>query len=143
MGNAHTKDGRAGARHDGYEAPTASRSSAPRGEHSDRSRRASSRPEVSALNLLTGSGTSSRREREREREREDRPFESKETKQEREARRLERERVKRLEERERSMREEHVDGGFLVTMGVYTALEDFSKPTVRQLQVRTYRCIRP
>lgn len=140
MGNAHTKDGRPGARHDGYEA-TASRASASRGEHTDRSRRASSRPEVSALNLLTGSGTSSRRERERERE--DRPFESKETKQEREARRLERERVKRLEERERSMREEHVDGGFLVTMGIYTAMEDFSKPTVRQLQVRTCRRIQP
>lgn len=59
-----------------------------------------------------------------------------ETKQEREARKLERERVARLKERERSMREEHVDGGFLVTQGVYTGIEDFDKNIVRQLTVR-------
>lgn len=34
------------------------------------------------------------------------------------------------------MREEHVDGGFLVTLGTYTGTEDFSKPVVRQLQVQ-------
>lgn len=58
-----------------------------------------------------------------------------ESKQEREARRLERERVNRAKERERSMREEHVDGGYLVTQGVYTGIEDYSKGIVRQLMV--------
>ena len=58
-----------------------------------------------------------------------------ETKAEREARRLERERLNRLRERERSMREESVDGGYLVTQGVYTGIEDYSKPVVRQLMV--------
>ena len=58
-----------------------------------------------------------------------------ETKAERDARRLERERVNRLRERERSMREENVDGGYLVTQGVYTGIEDYSKPVVRQLMV--------
>ncbi|KAL4784266.1 protein sip5 [Aspergillus varians] len=58
-----------------------------------------------------------------------------ETKQEREARRLEKERTARLKERERSMKEEHVDGGYLVTQGVYTGTEDFTKPIVRQLMI--------
>ena len=58
-----------------------------------------------------------------------------ETKQERETRKLEKERVTRLKERERSMKEEHVDGGYLVTQGVYTGIEDFNKPMVRQLMV--------
>ncbi|KAL8933813.1 MAG: hypothetical protein Q9216_006201 [Gyalolechia sp. 2 TL-2023] len=58
-----------------------------------------------------------------------------ETKQEREARKLENERVARLKERERSMREEHVDGGYLVTQGVYTGIEDFDKRVVRQLMI--------
>lgn len=66
------------------------------------------------------------------------PEQRRETRQEREARRAERERVAREKERERSMREEHVDGGFLVTMGIYQGREDFSKPIVRQLQVRPY-----
>jgi len=61
--------------------------------------------------------------------------ERRETKQEREARKLEKERVTRAKERERSIKEEHVDGGYLVTMGVYTGIEDFSKPVVRQLMV--------
>ena len=64
------------------------------------------------------------------------PNERRETRQEREARRLERERIARISERERSMKEEHVDGGYLVTMGTYTGLEDFNKQIVRQLQVR-------
>jgi len=63
--------------------------------------------------------------------------ERRETKQEREARKLEKERVARAKERELSIKEEHVDGGFLVTMGVYTGTEDFSKPVVRQLMVRS------
>ncbi|KAL2814759.1 hypothetical protein BJX63DRAFT_431152 [Aspergillus granulosus] len=58
-----------------------------------------------------------------------------ETKQEREARRLEKERTARLKERERSMKEEHVDGGYLVTQGVYTGTEDFNKAIVRQLMI--------
>jgi hypothetical protein len=58
-----------------------------------------------------------------------------ETKAEREARRLEKERVLRAQERERSIKEEGVDGAFLVTLGTYTGPEDFSKPVVRQLQV--------
>ncbi len=58
-----------------------------------------------------------------------------ETKQERDARRLERERVVRAKERERSMKEESVDGGYLVTQGVYTGTEDFNKAIVRRLMV--------
>ena len=41
----------------------------------------------------------------------------------------------REKERERSMREEHVDGGYLVTQGVYTGTEDYNKSVVRQLMV--------
>jgi hypothetical protein len=65
----------------------------------------------------------------------DGPEVRRETKQEREARRLEKERVAREKERTRSMKEEHVDGGYLVTQGVYTGTEDFSKPVVRQFMV--------
>ncbi|KAI5356993.1 putative protein Sip5/DA2 [Septoria linicola] len=63
------------------------------------------------------------------------PERPRETKQEREARRAERERQARLKERERSMREEHVDGGYLVTLGVYVGVEDYNKQIVRQLQI--------
>ncbi|KAF2819065.1 protein SIP5 [Ophiobolus disseminans] len=59
----------------------------------------------------------------------------KETKAEREARKLEKERVIRAQEREKSLREEGVDGGYLVTLGVYTGPEDYSKPIVRQFQI--------
>ena len=58
-----------------------------------------------------------------------------ESKQERDQRRLERDRVNRQKERARSMRDENVDGGYLVTQGVYTGLEDFNKNIVRQLMV--------
>lgn len=58
-----------------------------------------------------------------------------ETRQEREARRLKREKIIREREREQSMKEEGVDGGFLVTQGVYTGLEDYNKLIVRQLMV--------
>ncbi|KAF4635961.1 hypothetical protein G7Y89_g2131 [Cudoniella acicularis] len=61
--------------------------------------------------------------------------ERRETKQEREARKLEKERLARIKERERSIKEEHVDGGYLVTMGVYTGHEDFNKSVVRQLMI--------
>lgn len=60
----------------------------------------------------------------------------KETRQERDARRARKEATARLHERERSLREENVDGGYLVTLGTYTGPEDFSKTTVRQLMVR-------
>lgn len=67
----------------------------------------------------------------------DAPEARRESKQERDQRRLERDRVNRERERTRSMREEHVDGGYLVTQGVYTGLEDFNKYIVRQLMVCT------
>jgi hypothetical protein len=60
----------------------------------------------------------------------------KETRAERDARKAEKERVARAKEREKSLKEESVDGGYLVTLGVYTGAEDFSKPMVRQLMVR-------
>lgn len=61
--------------------------------------------------------------------------ERRETKQERDARKLDKERQARVKERERSLKEEHVDGGFLVTMGIYTGVEDFNKAIVRQLMI--------
>lgn len=81
-----------------------------------------SRPDLSFLGIGSSSHASEVPER-------------RETKQEREVRKLEKERVARVKERERSLKEEHVDGGYLVTMGVYTGTEDFSKPVVRQLMV--------
>lgn len=81
-----------------------------------------SRPDLSFLGL----GSSSTAE----------PLEvRRETKQEREARKLAKEREARQKERERSMKEEHIDGGFCVTQGVYTGTEDFNKAVVRQLMV--------
>ncbi|RPA77644.1 hypothetical protein BJ508DRAFT_330026 [Ascobolus immersus RN42] len=56
----------------------------------------------------------------------------------REAAKAEKERlaaIEREKERERSMREENVDGGFLVTQGVYTGAEDFKHKIVRQLMI--------
>ncbi|KAG9759487.1 hypothetical protein KCU73_g3365, partial [Aureobasidium melanogenum] len=58
-----------------------------------------------------------------------------ETKQEREARKREKERVARENERERSMKEEGVDGGYLVTLGTYVGPEDFNKTVVRQFMI--------
>lgn len=58
-----------------------------------------------------------------------------ETRAERDARKREKERETRAVDRERSMKEENVDGGYLVTLGTYTGTEDFSKPVVRQLMV--------
>lgn len=60
----------------------------------------------------------------------------KETRQEREARRAERERAARVAERERSTKEENVDGGFLVALGIYVGAEDWNKSIVRRLIVR-------
>ncbi|ORY63869.1 uncharacterized protein BCR38DRAFT_308628, partial [Pseudomassariella vexata] len=131
MGNAHTKEGGRGSRgpggNDGHDGGAGYPGDVSSG---DRSRRQSSRPDLSSI--LGGAPSSSRHQPSA---RPDAPFERRETKAEREARRLERERVIRLKERERSMKEEHVDGGFVVTMGIYTAMEDFSKPVVRQLQI--------
>ena len=58
-----------------------------------------------------------------------------ESKQERESRKLEKERLARIKEREKSMKEEHVDGGYMVTQGVYVGIEDYNKAIVRQLMV--------
>ena len=66
-----------------------------------------------------------------------------ESKAEREARKVEKEKIARLEERKRSMREEHVDGGYLVTQGVYVGAEDFDKVIVRQLMVFEISAVRP
>ena len=85
----------------------------------------SSRPDLSALLGITSGNPSDTAGLENRRE----------SKQEREARKLERERVNRAKERERSMRDEHVDGGYLVTQGVYTGIEDYNKGIVRQLMV--------
>ena len=118
MGNSNTKESRG----DGADGSDARR-------NDGRPRRMSRGDLGHLLNLQSNS---------RERDRPDVPFERRETRQEREARRLERERVARAKERERSMREEHIDGGYLVTLGTYTGPEDFSKPVVRQLQVRSW-----
>jgi hypothetical protein len=63
------------------------------------------------------------------------PSARRETRAEREARKREKERELRALERDRSMKEEGVDGGFLVTLGTYTGPEDFSKTVVRQLMI--------
>ncbi|KAK4201534.1 hypothetical protein QBC40DRAFT_59646 [Triangularia verruculosa] len=126
MGNASTKESRGGdGSHRGHHG--ASQSGAGSSLHGDRSsgrRNRLSRGDLGVLGLVGGSSSHSEHQHER-----------RETKQEREARRLERERVQRLAERERSMKEENVDGGFLVTMGTYVGVEDFNKQIVRQLQI--------
>lgn len=133
MGNAQTKEARPPhsnyrrSHHHSHDSPTGNGRSPYRGDrhHGDGSRSArASRPDLSFLGI---GGSSDRDVAMLEHRRE--------TKQEREARRLERERVARLKERERSMKEEHVDGGYLVTQGVYVGTEDFNKAVVRQLMV--------
>ncbi|KAI1329465.1 hypothetical protein F5Y16DRAFT_99441 [Xylariaceae sp. FL0255] len=124
MGNTHTKEERIGSR----QGSIADQGSSA-GRYGDRpTSRRPSRPELGSLGLALGTTSSSSRQQ-------DAPFERRETRQEREARKLEKERAARIKERERSMKEEHVDGGFLVTMGVYTGIEDFNKIIVRQLQI--------
>ncbi|KAK0662570.1 hypothetical protein QBC41DRAFT_28114 [Cercophora samala] len=126
MGNASTKESRGG---DGSHRSQhgASQSGAGGSLYADRSSGRRNRLSRGDLGVL-GLGSSSHTEHHHHHER-------RETKQEREARRLERERVQRLAERERSMKEESVDGGFLVTMGTYVGIEDFNKQIVRQLQI--------
>jgi hypothetical protein len=128
MGNTHTKEERAGSYHGSATEPGSSSllGSARHGEGPPTRR--PSRPDINPLSIAFSGGSSSRQQP-------DVPFERRETKQEREARKLEKERIARIKERERSMKEEHVDGGYLVTLGIYTAAEDFNKPVVRQLQV--------
>lgn len=135
MGNSQTKEARAssGPHESGSSSPVvrqdaqeAGSNSSNRLTQSSRTRRAS-RPDFSFLGIGGSSEVDvSTLETRRE------------NKQEREARKLERERAARLKERERSMKEEHVDGGYLVTQGVYVGVEDFNKTTVRQFQVRYF-----
>jgi hypothetical protein len=125
MGNSNTKESRS-EHADGLSDP----------RESGRSRNRMSRGDLGGfLNLQPA--------RDRARDRQDAPFEHRETRQEREARRLDKERQARAKERERSIQEEHVDGGYLVTMGTYTGTEDFSKPVVRQLQVWPWYIVKP
>lgn len=127
MGNSQTKESRSAAppRRRSHQLSPGPSDAASRPYLGSRSARGS-RPDLSILGIGSGHdrdvATSEHR---------------RETKQERDARRLERERVARLKERERSMKEEHVDGGYLVTQGVYVGTEDYSKPVVRQLMVAT------
>lgn len=135
MGNASTKESRSGDASNqrthlsgpatAREAGTSLRSDRP----SNRRNRVSRGDIGGILGLASGGSAGPHAET---------PYERRETKQEREARRLERERVARIAERERSMKEEHVDGGYLVTMGTYTSPEDFNKQIVRQLQVSVF-----
>ncbi|KAL2827651.1 hypothetical protein BJY01DRAFT_136318 [Aspergillus pseudoustus] len=133
MGNSQTKETRPSpsqsSRRSHQWGSSGSQGRSPYGDrhHSEgsRSHRSSSRPDLSLLGL----GGSSERDVATILDH------RRETKQEREARRLEKERAARLKERERSMKEEHVDGGYLVTQGVYTGTEDFNKAIVRQLMI--------
>ncbi|KAI0401076.1 hypothetical protein F4802DRAFT_619142 [Xylaria palmicola] len=128
MGNTHTKEERPGSHHHASSTDPGGSSHVGSARHGEPpTTRRASRPDLGPLGNAIAGSSSSRQQ--------DVPFERRETKQEREARKLEKERVARIKERERSMREEHVDGGYLVTMGIYTASEDFSKPAVRQLQI--------
>ncbi|KAF3403676.1 Protein sip5 [Penicillium rolfsii] len=127
MGNSQTKESRAGTPNRQQWSSSDASGSGRIVYQNPRSGR-SSRPDLSIL----GIGSSHR-------DRDDRDVATlehrRETKQEREARRLEKERVARVKERERSMKEEHVDGGYLVTQGVYVGVEDFNKVVVRQLMI--------
>ena len=137
MGNSQGKEARPSfssstRRHHSSSVGSGSHWRSPYGDfyHGDTSRLArSSGPDLGLLGL---GGSSDRHAPTVERRRE--------TRQEREARRQERERVARIKERERSMKEEHVDGGYLVTQGVYVGPEDFNKVIVRQLMVCCLLC---
>ena len=130
MGNSSTKEARA----PGEPRSTGSRqpgpSTAPDGAASqgsvDRRQHSSSTRQRSARQAPTESGDPALEPR-------------KETRAERDARKAEKERAVRAKERERSLKEESIDGGYLVTLGVYVGPEDFSKPMVRQLMVRDLR----
>jgi hypothetical protein len=149
MGNSSSKDHHSPSRPDGVrrvsaQAPPSEQTSSPPPPPAPAERFATQIYGPAGLSS-TGHARGSRRElpflslgrdRDRERENEQSSYDKpRETKQEREARKAEKERQARLKERERSMREESVDGGFLVTLGTYTGPEDFNKTIVRQLQV--------
>ncbi|KAI4664626.1 SNF1-interacting protein [Alternaria viburni] len=138
MGNSQGKEAtperRGHARRSSAHQPTSPSTAGPAASTHDRpgnspygnSRRdRGSRPDLSFLGIRTGDNA----------ERDPALEPRRETKAEREARKLEKDRILRAQERERSLKEEGVDGGYLVTLGVYTGPEDFSKPTVRQLQI--------
>ncbi|KAJ5246987.1 Protein sip5 [Penicillium chermesinum] len=126
MGNSQTKESRTPPRRRSQQWSPGP-SEAPGRSLYQSSRSGRSRPDLSLL----GIGSSHH-----DRDRDVASLEQRrETKQEREARRLEKERAARVKERERSMKEEHVDGGYLVTQGVYVGTEDFSKAVVRQLMI--------
>lgn len=92
---------------------------------------------ASQSNLASIFSSSNYRDREREGPQDEAALAARrETKAEREIRRAEKERAARQRERDRSMREESVDGGYLVTQGVYTGAEDYNKDVVRTLMVR-------
>lgn len=138
MGNTNAKESRSGDagassshRHHRTSLAPAFDPSATSNDRPSSSHRSRNRGSRNDLGTLLGIGQTSSSS-----SRPDPSYERRETKQEREARRLERERIQRVKERERSIREEHVDGGYLVTMGVYVGPEDYSKQMVRQLQVR-------
>lgn len=135
MGNSAGKESRPSSLRHQQSSPTSPGNSSPRTANpNDRNVYASrngrgSRADLSFLHIGA-------RDRERDSDREALPEPRRETKQEREARKLEKDRIARDKERERSMRDEGVDGGYLVTLGTYTGPEDFSKTVVRQLMVR-------
>ncbi|KAF3406680.1 hypothetical protein DPV78_000704 [Talaromyces pinophilus] len=122
MGNSQTKEARSPLSASYRNRSLSDQSRSP--YHASRSHR-SSRHDLSFLGIGSGSGDREVFVQETRRE----------TKQDREARRQEKERAARLKERERSMKEEHVDGGYLVTQGVYVGTEDFNKDVVRQLMI--------
>lgn len=140
MGNSNTKESRPSNGTPGSSSAQDRRPAQPESSRSvlngDRDSAQRSRPGRSELGFLSLTAAAAAAAAARDRDRQDAPFERKETRQEREARKLERERAARVKERERSLQEEHIDGGYLVTLGVYTGTEDFNKQVVRQLQVR-------
>ncbi|KAJ5166554.1 Protein sip5 [Penicillium canariense] len=126
MGNSQTKESRTAPPHRSQQWSSSDGPGSGRALYQGPRSGRSSRPDLSIL----GIGSSHHQDRDvasLEHRRE--------TKQEREARRLEKERAARVKERERSMKEEHVDGGYLVTQGVYVGTEDFNKAVVRQLMI--------
>ena len=145
MGNSHGKESqpegsRHARRHSQHQAtsPTTAGPAAAAPERSGNNpyggggarRERGSRPDLSFLGIRTAENA----------ERDPALEPRRETKAEREARKLEKDRILRAHERERSLKEEGVDGGYLVTLGVYTGPEDYSKPAVRQLQVCATHC---
>ena len=127
MGNSQTKEVRGSVLHDTAAGPSLRRDqeNASQRPHRASNPRRGSRPDISAILGLSSSNEPDVSSLEARRE----------NKAEREARKQEKEKQARLKERQRSMEEEHVDGGYLVTQGVYIGVEDFNKQLVRQLMI--------